>query len=231
MYVCSVVARTHPANLHRLTGVGETAPGLRPERRDLVAHQAVQERLMSDTTGLPMRIGLAVPDDDAVRTALAAEVADALRPFARQDAAHRRHFLNVFFLVLNVFFLVGRNREPGFLRAEEGLFADLGGEVGARLHRPLPPYSFVRGETAVGLLTQILTLPLAPVRGTVWVLERIVETAENEYYDPAPVERELAELESDLLAGRIDEETFDRREDELLDRLDDIRAHWQGEAH
>nr|WP_257019670.1 gas vesicle protein GvpG [Streptomyces sp. TLI_235] len=83
----------------------------------------------------------------------------------------------------------------------------------------------------MGLLTQILTLPLAPVRGTVWVLERIVETAENEYYDPAPVERELAELESDLLAGRIDEETFDRREDELLDRLDDIRAHWQGEAH
>ena len=77
----------------------------------------------------------------------------------------------------------------------------------------------------MGLLTQILTLPLAPVRGTVWVLERVVETAENEYYDPAPVEQELADLERALLAGRIDEETFDRREDELLDRLDEIRAH------
>ncbi len=77
----------------------------------------------------------------------------------------------------------------------------------------------------MGLLTQILTLPLAPVRGTIWVLERVVETAEDEYYDPAPVERELAELERALLAGRIDEETFDRREDELLDRLDEIRAH------
>lgn len=79
----------------------------------------------------------------------------------------------------------------------------------------------------MGLLTQILTFPLAPVRGTLWVLERVVETAENEYYDPAPVERELADLEKALLAGQIDEETFDRREDELLDRLDEIRAHAQ----
>jgi len=85
----------------------------------------------------------------------------------------------------------------------------------------------VRKEKAVGLLTQILTLPLAPVRGTVWVLERVVETAENEYYDPAPVERELAALEEALLAGEIDDETFDRREDELLDRLDEIRAYRQ----
>ncbi|MBD0694760.1 gas vesicle protein GvpG [Streptomyces sp. CBMA123] len=79
----------------------------------------------------------------------------------------------------------------------------------------------------MGLISQILTLPLAPVRGTVWVLERVVETAENEYYDPAPVEQELAALERALLAGQIDEETFDRREDELLDRLDEIRAHAQ----
>ncbi|MGW6914177.1 gas vesicle protein GvpG [Kitasatospora sp. NPDC054939] len=81
----------------------------------------------------------------------------------------------------------------------------------------------------MGLFTQILTLPLAPVRGTVWVLERVVEAAEDEYYDPAPVERELAALEKALLAGDIDEEAFDRREDELLDRLDEIRARRQPE--
>lgn len=80
----------------------------------------------------------------------------------------------------------------------------------------------------MGLFTQLATLPLAPVRGVAWVMERVVETAENEYYDPAPVERELADLERALLAGDIDEETFDRREDELLDRLDEIRAHVQG---
>ncbi|MFG2225094.1 gas vesicle protein GvpG [Streptomyces sp. NPDC048644] len=80
----------------------------------------------------------------------------------------------------------------------------------------------------MGLLNHLATLPLAPVRGVAWVMERVVETAENEYYDPAPVERELAELERALLAGEIDEETFDRREDELLDRLEEIRAHIQG---
>ncbi|MFB7916536.1 gas vesicle protein GvpG [Streptomyces sp. NPDC056061] len=80
----------------------------------------------------------------------------------------------------------------------------------------------------MGLLTQLATLPLAPVRGVAWVMERVVEAAENEYYDPAPVERELAALERALVAGEIDEESFDRREDELLDRLDEIRAHVQG---
>ncbi|MFJ8849915.1 gas vesicle protein GvpG [Streptomyces sp. NPDC102437] len=80
----------------------------------------------------------------------------------------------------------------------------------------------------MGLLTQLATLPLAPVRGVTWVMERVVEAAENEYYDPAPVERELAQLERQLVAGEIDEETFDRREDALLDRLDEIRRHFQG---
>ncbi|MER5496155.1 MULTISPECIES: gas vesicle protein GvpG [unclassified Streptomyces] len=80
----------------------------------------------------------------------------------------------------------------------------------------------------MGLLTQLATLPLAPVRGVAWVMERVVEAAENKYYDPAPVEQELAALERALVAGEIDEETFGRREDELLDRLDEIRAHVQG---
>jgi hypothetical protein len=80
----------------------------------------------------------------------------------------------------------------------------------------------------MGLLTQLATLPLAPVRGVTWVIERVVEAAENEYYDPGPVQRELVELERKLLAGEIDEDTFDRREDELLDRLEEIKAHAQG---
>lgn len=80
----------------------------------------------------------------------------------------------------------------------------------------------------MGLLTHLATLPLAPVRGVAWVMERVVEAAENEYYDPGPIERELADLERKLLAGEIDEETFDRREDELLDRLDEINAHIRG---
>ncbi|MGK4585247.1 gas vesicle protein GvpG [Kitasatospora sp. HPMI-4] len=77
----------------------------------------------------------------------------------------------------------------------------------------------------MGLFTEILALPVAPVRGTIWVLERVVEAAEDEYYDPVPIQQELVALENALLAGDIDEETFNQREDELLDRLDEIRAH------
>ncbi|WP_030273741.1 gas vesicle protein GvpG [Streptomyces sp. NRRL B-24484] len=78
----------------------------------------------------------------------------------------------------------------------------------------------------MGLLTGLLTLPLAPVRGVVWVAERVAEAAEQQFYDPAPIEEALKALEQDLLAGRIDEATFEEREDELLDRLDEIRLHW-----
>ncbi|WP_028801328.1 gas vesicle protein GvpG [Streptomyces sp. 142MFCol3.1] len=82
----------------------------------------------------------------------------------------------------------------------------------------------------MGLLSQILTLPLAPVRGVGWVVDRVVEAAEQEYYDPEPVQRALADLEKDLLEGRIDQKTFEEREDELLDRLDEIAAYRRGET-
>ncbi|MGX1882979.1 gas vesicle protein GvpG [Streptomyces sp. NPDC055287] len=74
----------------------------------------------------------------------------------------------------------------------------------------------------MGLISQLLTLPLAPVRGVGWVVQQVARTAEEEYYDPGPVMRELAELEQALESGEIDEETFDRREDELLERLEEI---------
>ncbi|ARF60152.1 MULTISPECIES: gas vesicle protein GvpG [Streptomyces] len=77
----------------------------------------------------------------------------------------------------------------------------------------------------MGLISNILTLPLAPVRGTVWVLDQVVQAAEQEYYDPEPVRARLAQLERDLNNGLIDDEEFDRLEDELLDRLDEIEAY------
>lgn len=71
----------------------------------------------------------------------------------------------------------------------------------------------------MGLLGELLLLPVAPVRGTSWVLRQVVAEAERQYYDPAVVQRELAELVELFEAGEIDETEFDRREDELLDRL------------
>lgn len=77
----------------------------------------------------------------------------------------------------------------------------------------------------MGLITQLLTLPLAPVRGAVWVMDQLVLTAEQQYYDPEPVRQQLAALEQELLDGRITEEEFDRREDDLLDELEWRQAY------
>ncbi|MBT2482381.1 gas vesicle protein GvpG [Streptomyces sp. ISL-94] len=80
----------------------------------------------------------------------------------------------------------------------------------------------------MGLLTSLLTAPMAPVRAVVWVAQRVVDKANEEYYDPAPVYAALADLERRLQLEEIDEATFDRQEDELLDRLDEIMRFRQG---
>ncbi|MGI5379361.1 gas vesicle protein GvpG [Streptomyces sp. CA-251387] len=72
----------------------------------------------------------------------------------------------------------------------------------------------------MGLIGEVLLLPFAPVRGSGWVIRQVLREAERLYYDPAAVRAELARLEEQLTAGEIDEEEFDRREDELLDRLE-----------
>ncbi|MGW6734800.1 gas vesicle protein GvpG [Streptomyces sp. NPDC055013] len=77
----------------------------------------------------------------------------------------------------------------------------------------------------MGLVTGILTLPFAPVRGVGWVLDKVVKTAEDEYYDPTPVQEALVNLERALDEGRIDDEEFARQEEALLNRLEEIRAY------
>ncbi|MFL5995013.1 MAG: gas vesicle protein GvpG [Streptomyces sp.] len=72
----------------------------------------------------------------------------------------------------------------------------------------------------MGLIGEVLLLPFAPVRGSGWVIRQVLNEAERLYYDPATVRAELAQLEERLEAGEIDEEEFDRQEDELLERLE-----------
>lgn len=57
------------------------------------------------------------------------------------------------------------------------------------------------------------------LRGTAWVLQQVVDEAERQYYDPSAIQGELARLAEQFDAGDIDEAEFDRREDELLERL------------
>lgn len=71
----------------------------------------------------------------------------------------------------------------------------------------------------MGLLTGLLTLPLAPVRGTVWIAEQIAAEAERELRGEAP-RRRLIEAERHLELGLIGIEEYEVIEEEVLDALE-----------
>jgi hypothetical protein len=77
----------------------------------------------------------------------------------------------------------------------------------------------------MGLITGLLTLPLAPIRGTMWIAERIQEQAEAELYDESAVQAGLLELEALREAGEIDEDELREAEDALIERLIAIRGY------
>lgn len=76
----------------------------------------------------------------------------------------------------------------------------------------------------MGIFTGLLLLPLAPLRGTIWLAERLAEYAERELGDEATVRRLLVEAELALEAGELSETEYEAVEDELLERLELIRA-------
>lgn len=82
----------------------------------------------------------------------------------------------------------------------------------------------------MGLITGLLTLPLAPVRGTVWLAERIQEQAELELNDEEALRQQLAELEAARELGEHDDAELDAAEDELLARLITIRGYGEEET-
>lgn len=83
----------------------------------------------------------------------------------------------------------------------------------------------------MGLITGLLTLPLAPVRGTVWLAEKIQEQAEAELYDETAIREGLLQLEAARQAGTMDEQELAAAEDALIERLIAIRGLGGGESH
>ena len=58
----------------------------------------------------------------------------------------------------------------------------------------------------MGLITGLLGLPLAPLRGTVAVAEQIRQQAEEEFYDPVAIREQLEEVERLREEALTDEE-------------------------
>jgi hypothetical protein len=76
----------------------------------------------------------------------------------------------------------------------------------------------------MGIVTGLLTLPLAPVRGVAWVAETIAAEAERELHGNAEtLRRELTELQRDRAFGQIDDDEYTQREAALLARLSALR--------
>ncbi|MFI8455389.1 c-type cytochrome biogenesis protein CcmI [Kitasatospora sp. NPDC085464] len=76
----------------------------------------------------------------------------------------------------------------------------------------------------MGLITGLLTLPLAPVRGVVWVAEQLYEQARREMTDPAVIRARLTEVEAARASGAISDEEASAQEEELVRRL------WQAQG-
>lgn len=63
----------------------------------------------------------------------------------------------------------------------------------------------------------------APLKGVVALGKKIDEVVEREHTGEGAIKRQLMELQLQFELDEIDEEEYDRREDELLERLDNRR--------
>ena len=82
----------------------------------------------------------------------------------------------------------------------------------------------------MGPFKELALLPLAPLRGTVWVAEQLHEEADRQLYDEESIKRELLQLELDQEAGLVSDAERERMEQDLFDRLAVARARAAEEA-
>lgn len=71
----------------------------------------------------------------------------------------------------------------------------------------------------MGLISGLLGLPLAPLRGTIAVAEQVKRQAEEQFYEPATIRAQLEEVDRQHAAGLLSDEEATAWEDELVERL------------
>ena len=71
----------------------------------------------------------------------------------------------------------------------------------------------------MGLFTGLLTLPLAPLRGVVWIAEQLEAQADLQMNDPAVLRQKIDDVEQAYERGEITEQDRDEQQEELLARL------------
>ena len=78
----------------------------------------------------------------------------------------------------------------------------------------------------MGLFTGLLTLPLAPVRGTVWIAEQVAAEAERQVREEP--RRRLLVAERQLELGLLTVDEYEAIEEEALAQLEEEQevARW-----
>ncbi len=77
----------------------------------------------------------------------------------------------------------------------------------------------------MGLLGKILFFPVAgPVAGIRWSLNKVLQVAEEELTDDAPLKQELMELQMRLELGDITDDEYVEHEAALMARFREVRA-------
>lgn len=71
-------------------------------------------------------------------------------------------------------------------------------------------------------------LLLAPIKGVTWVGEKLRDFADKELFDPDKIQEELMTLQARVDMGEIEEEEYNAREKELLERLAEIQKREEG---
>jgi chorismate mutase len=80
----------------------------------------------------------------------------------------------------------------------------------------------------MGLISGLVTLPLAPVRGVVAVAEQIRRQAEQEFFDPVRIREQLAAVQRRREQGELSDAEATAQEDELVARLVEARERHEG---
>lgn len=76
----------------------------------------------------------------------------------------------------------------------------------------------------MGFLIDLLTFPvMGPIKGVIWIAEKVTEQAEKELYDEDAVRGQLMEFELRYDLGEISEQEYLEAEEVLLERLRIIR--------
>jgi len=70
----------------------------------------------------------------------------------------------------------------------------------------------------VGLIKELVLLPVAPLRFTVWVAEQVADEADRQQYSTGAGVQQIEELEEAREQGELDEQEAEEFEGEILEQ-------------